>query len=490
MNYMLTIDQSTSGTKALLVDANGRISRKSSLSHTQNYPEPGWVEQDAEQIWQNVLTLIQNLPVEAGVPWKNILGLAITNQRETTVIWDRLTGQPLTPAVSWQCQRGKAICDELVEHAEAIRSKTGLSLSAYYPASKATWLLRNTPGLFNRAADGDLCIGTIDSYLIFRLTGCEVFATDLSNASRTQLFNLDDLDWDEDITDWFNIPKVSLPKINPSDQIFGLTQENILPVRLPIAGVMGDSHAALFGQGCVHQGMAKATYGTGSSIMMNVGNERTSPPAGIAASLAWGWRGQINYVLEGNVTSSGDTLKWLCDELELVETVQEIDELAEKVKSTEGVYLVPAFAGLGAPYFDSLARAAIIGLTRGSRKVHVARAALESIAFQNLAVIEAMGAKLSELRVDGGPTRSPVLMQFQADLIQCPVSCSIYQEISALGAAYMGGLTLGLYAGLEGIAAIKERGHVYNPLLKDEEIGRLKDGWLDAVSRVRTNIMM
>jgi len=484
MKCILAIDQSTSGTKALLVDDEGKIIAKDSLNHPQTYPQPGWVEQDANLIWQNVLELIRGLPEKAGVPWSSIVGLALTNQRETTVAWDRQTGQPLAAAVTWQCQRGERICDSLAEHASEVLAKTGLNLSAYYPAAKAAWLLRNSTEVIDSSESGQLCIGTVDSYLLYRLTQGAVFATDLSNASRTQLMNLDTLDWDEEILSLFQIPRAALPVIHASDAIFGQTAPGILPVCLPIAGVMGDSHAALFGQCCIEPGMAKATYGTGSSIMMNIGSQRMNPPRGIVTSLAWGWQGAIHYVLEGNVTSSGDTLKWLCEDLELFQSVQEIDAMAEQVPTSDGVYLIPAFAGLGAPYFDSSARAAILGLSRGSKKTHVAKAALESIAYQNHAVISAMGKSLTELRVDGGPTRSKILMQIQADILQCRVSCSAYQEISALGVAYMGGIKLGLYSGLGDISAIKQRGHAYEPAIQKEEADKKVRGWQQAVKCV------
>lgn len=485
MSWMLAVDQSTAGTKALLVDQQGQIIAKADRPHHQDYPKPGWAQHDAEEIWQNVVTLINQVPHEAGILHNQLTGLALTNQRETTVAWDRKTGRPLAPAVVWQCQRGADICERLSDYAQPVREKTGLPLSAYYPAAKAAWLLENVDGLKEKAFAGEACIGTVDSYLIYRLTGGRVFATDYSNASRTQLFNLDTLTWDEDIAGWFDIPLQALPEIKASDALFGETEPDLFPSIMKIAGVMGDSHAALFGQGCVSPGMAKATYGTGSSIMINVGTKKALPPAGIAASLAWGWQGQIHYVLEGNVTSSGDTLKWVCDELQLVKTPREIDDLSETVTNTNGAYLVPAFSGLGAPYFDSKARAALIGLARGTNRAHIARAALESIAYQNNAVVEAMQIQLEELRVDGGPTRSDVLMQIQADLLGCTVRCNVAQELSALGVAYMGGIQLGLYSALDKIEAMRKIGRQFKPVRAKEEVDALKAGWQDAVRRVR-----
>ncbi len=485
MSWILAVDQSTAGTKAILADKTGQIIQKADLAHKQAYPKPGWAEHDAEEIWQNVCRLINKVPDAAGIRHSQLAGLALTNQRETTVVWDRQSGKPLAPAVVWQCQRGEAICRQLKSHADQVREKTGLPLSAYYPAAKAAWLLEHVAGLREKAENNQLCIGTVDSYLMYRLTGGTVFATDLSNASRTQLFNVSTLAWDKEIADLFQIPLNCLPDIRPSDSLFGQTASGLFPASMKIAGVMGDSHAALFGQGCVQPGMAKATYGTGSSIMINVGQKKKTPPEGIAASLAWGWQGQVHYVLEGNVTSSGDTLKWVCDELQLTKTPREIDDLSETVPDTNGAYLVPAFSGLGAPYFDSQARAAIIGLSRGTNRAHIARAALESIAYQNSAVVDAMDIKLQELRVDGGPTRSDVLMQIQADLLGCDVQCNAAQELSALGVAYMGGITLGLYESLDTIPAMKKQGRTFSPGLPEETVRDMKAGWQDAVRKVR-----
>lgn len=484
MSFILAIDQSTAGTKALLVDNHGFIKAKDSLPHKQYYPAPGWVEHDAEEIWQNVLKLIKLMVEQASNYNGEIAGLSICNQRETTVAWDRKSGKPLAPAIVWQCQRGAGICEKLSDHSQQIRQLSGLPLSAYFPAAKAAWMLQHVPGLKQKAQNGEACIGTIDSFLIFRLTGGASFKTDYSNASRTQLFNLKTLKWDERLCELFDIPAKCLPEIVFSDSIFGETRENLTIRKLPIAGVMGDSHAALFGQGCLRPGMAKATYGTGSSIMLNVGKSMKEPPEGIAASLAWGWHDEVSYVLEGNVTSSGDTLNWLIDEVELVSSPQEIDELAEQVNSSEGVYLVPAFSGLGAPYFDSKARAALVGMNRGSTRRHIARAALESIAYQNHAVVRAMETELSELRVDGGPTRSSVLMQFQADILSCPVRCSIAQEISALGSAYMGGLKLGFFSEPSQITAWQQAGRIYEPIMTEQQVAELTLGWDQAVKSV------
>ncbi len=484
MEYILGIDQSTSGTKVIVVDKAGRIVGKNTILHSQIYPETGWSQQDGSEIWRNVLTLLKEIPNSLAVPWEQICGLSISNQRETVIIWDKSSGEPLTPAVTWQCQRGKKICQSLQKVAPEVQKKTGLALSPYYSAAKIAWLLENTPGLLQACQKGKALIGTMDAYLLFRLSAGAIFATDISNASRTQLFSLESLAWDEELTKLFKIPIKALPIVKSSDSLFGTTASGLLPKTLPISGVMGDSHAALFGQGCLSMGMVKATYGTGSSIMMNAGFTLPEPPLGISASVGFAFQNQIHYVLEGNVTSSGDTLNWLCHEMELFTDPEEIDCLAELVPDSGGVFLVPAFNGLGAPYFNSSARAAILGLSRGSTRKQIARAALEAIAFQNQAVLAAMGQRIQELRVDGGPTRSRVLMQFQAELIGCPIRVSQDAELSALGAAWMGGLTLGVYGGIDQLLQTKGQGQCFTGILPKEVTDRAKVAWEQAVKQV------
>lgn len=483
--YVIAVDQSTSSTKVFLIDGQGEIVSRFSREHRQFYPKPGYVEHDMEEVWQNVQEGVRTLTED--LPPKSVRALAISNQRETTVFWDRQTGRPVCHAVVWQDVRGAELCESMQEHAKEVRQMTGLQLSPYYPAAKAASVLQSSPALRQMAEEGALCIGTVDSYLIYRLTGGASFCTDVSNASRTQLMNLSTLRWDNRLTKLFGIPMDCLPAILPSDGAFGSVCVEGLP-RLPIAGVMGDSHAALFGQGCLKPGMAKGTYGTGSSVMMNVGSAPIFSENGLSSSVGFGFQGQICYVLEGNVTCCGDTLCWLRDQAEMLGDIQEAEALANSVESTEGVYLVPAFSGLGAPYFDGTARAILCGMNRGTTRAHIVRAALESMAYQDADILEGMqrdmGEPLQELRVDGGPTRNRLLMQWQATLLGCPVQRSGQSELSALGVGYMAGIQTGVYQGLDSIP--QRRGERYLPTLPEKQRQALMSGWREAVSRCRS----
>lgn len=480
---IIAVDQSTSATKVFLLDEKGKIQRRFSQSHQQFYPQSGWVEHDAGEIWRNVCQGISQ--VAEGV--EEVVALALSNQRETTVFWDRETGEPLCKAVVWQDVRGEALCKELEDHASLVHNRTGLTLSPYFPAAKAACVLRADPSLRQKGKTGQLCIGTVDSYLVFRLTGGQVFQTDVSNASRTQLMRLDTTAWDEELCALFDIPMKCLPVIASSDAGFGSTRAKDVPVGIPITGVMGDSHAALFGQGCHRPGMAKATYGTGSSVMMNIGPNAMLSKNGLSTSVGYGFQGSICYVLEGNVTCSGDTLCWLRDEAGLVSDVAEAETLAATVADTEGVYLVPAFSGLGAPYSDGDARALLCGMHRGTNKAVIARAALESMAYQDGDIIIAMeedtGKHLTELRVDGGPTKNQLVMQFQADILNCPIQCAAASELSALGVGYMAGMTTGLYQNLELLTVTK--GDRYEPTKSAAWRKEKIDGWITAVGRCR-----
>ncbi len=480
--HLIVVDQSTSASKAFLLDEKGEIVRRFSKNHQQFYPKPGHVEHDAEEIWQNVREGIAEVASGA----QEIAALAITNQRETTVLWDRNTGLPVCNAIVWQDVRGEALCKELAAHGEEVRAKTGLTLSPYFPAAKAASALREKPELRKKAQEGRLCIGTVDSYLVYRLTGGKVFQTDVSNASRTQLMALQNLSWNQELCDLFGIPMQCLPKIAPSDGAFGMVCVDGLP-SLPITGVMGDSHAALFGQGCHQKGMAKATYGTGSSVMMNIGKQFGLSRFGLSSSVGYAFQGETCYVLEGNVTCSGDTLCWLRDEAGMIDHVAEVERVAATVADTQGVYLVPAFSGLGAPYTDGEARALLCGMNRGTTRAHIVRAALESMAFQDADIIRAMegdtGSSLKELRVDGGPTQNTLLMQLQADLLGCPVQCAFASELSALGAAYMAGITVGLYQGMESVQ--RGAGARYEPGQSATWRKNALEGWKAAVERCR-----
>ena len=474
MKYILSVDQSTSGTKAVLVDHCGVVARKASKPHSQFHPMPGRVEHDASEIWNNVQLLINEVWTEG------IQALAITNQRETTVVWDRATGEPVCPAVVWQDVRGEALCRSISFHADEVLKKTGLTLSPYYPAAKLATVLRERTELRARAESGELCAGTIESYLIYRLTGGAVFATDVSNASRTQLLNLSTLRWDDELLQVFSIPRsVLAPVILHSDAAYGDYRG------IPITGVLGDSHASLFGHGCHASGQVKASYGTGSSIMLNVGEQPVFSRNGLSASVGFGYRGSVCYVLEGNVTCSADTLVWLKDGLQALRDIGEAENIARTVLSTDGVQLVPAFSGLGAPYFDSNARAILCGMSRGTTLAHVVRAALESIAQQNADILDAMaldtGSAIENLSADGGGSVNRLLMQLQADLVPCRVSASSEADMTALGAALMAGLTVGLYSEFKPISYTA----VYEPNLGKTQRNQLRAAWADAVRRAR-----
>ena len=476
MKYILAIDQSTSGTKAAHIDERGEIVRKVSRPHRQFYPAPGRVEHDAEEIYQNTLALIDELGLE------KVQAVAIANQRETTVLWERGSGRPVCPAVVWQDVRGEGLCRELSAHAETVLRSTGLQLSPYYPAAKLASVLRENPGLMRRAKDGELCAGTIDSYLVYRLTGNHY--TDVSNASRTQLMNLASLAWDPALLEIFDIPACLLPEqILPSDADYGTFRG------IPVTGVLGDSHASLFGHGCHTPGAVKTSYGTGSSIMMNVGEAPVFSRNGLSASVGFGANGKVCYVLEGNITCSADTLIWLRDELQLVQSLEEIEPLAASVASAQGVCLVPAFSGLGAPYFDSDARAIISGMNRGTTKAHVVRAALESIAQQNADVLDAMrrdtGMPVTRLNADGGGSVNRLLMQLQADLVPCNVAVSAEKDLTALGAGLMAGIAVGLYESYAAVAGLRAPAAEYAPRMEDADRAAMRAAWADAVKKAR-----
>lgn len=486
--YVLGIDQSTQGTKALLFDENGVLLCRSDLPHRQIIDEKGWVEHDPEEIYSNTVQVVKNLVEQAGIEKEEIAVLGISNQRETALVWDRATGKPIYHAIVWQCARGAAICEELQEHSVQVRKATGLQLSPYFSAAKIAWVLRNVEGAAVRAEKGELCCGTIDSWLVYRLTGGKEFRTDYSNASRTQMFNIGTLQWDEEVCGLFGIPTCALAEVTDSDGLYGWTDfDGYLPKPIPIRGVLGDSHGALFGQGCHQSGMIKTTYGTGSSVMMNIG-EKPVYSEKIVTSLAWGISGKVNYVLEGNINYTGAVITWLKDDLELIQSPGETGELAERANPKDTTYLVPAFSGLGAPHWDNDAKAALMGMTRATRKPEIVKAALESIAYQITDVITAMkdeaGIDISELRVDGGPTRNRYLMQFQSDLTQIPVMVPNAEELSGIGAAYLAGIAQGLYDRTGIFENLERRSYV--PQMSGEERGIRYSGWKEAVKKVLT----
>lgn len=491
-HYLLAIDQSTSATKVMLFNRNAELIERVSVPHKQFYPNQGFVEHDPDEIFNNTISGIKQLIQQSGVDESSISGVSITNQRETAMIWDKTTGKPVSNAAVWQCQRGVAYCNQLKSEnrAQLIKEKTGLIIDPYFSASKLKWIVDNVEGVREKMKEGVLLAGTMDSWLVWKLTGGRVHATDYSNACRTMLLNLKTQDWDDEMIELFSLDRQMLPKLVYSDEIIGTTDPAIVfDNPLPIAGLMGDSHAALFGQNCFSPGMAKATYGTGSSIMMNIGTSPLSPPDGLVTSIGWGRDKSIDYVFEGNIHCTGDTINWLVNDLQLIGSAGETEDLAKSVKGNNGVYLVPAFVGLGAPYWDNQARATISGMSRNANKAHIVRAALESIAYQVKDLIDLMGNEagisLKELRVDGGPTRNNFLMQFQADMLGNSIVRTRIEEVSALGSAFMAGLAFGFWSSIEEIAALRLVDREFEAEMETSEVEKLYAGWLTAVKRAQ-----
>ena len=485
-SYLIAIDQSTQSTKALLFDSQGHICLRVDRPHRQIIDERGYVEHDPEEIYQNLLALIPELIEKTGVDPKEIAAVSISNQRETSVMWERATGKPVYNAVVWQCARGAAICDSLEDHAETVQQKTGLKLSPYFSAAKLAWIMRNVPGIKERAEKGEICCGTMDSYVVFRLTGGKEFRTDDSNASRTQLFNIHTLQWDEELLSLFGIPACCMAQLTDSDGLFGYTDfGGALPAPVPIHCVMGDSHAALFAQGCLTEGMLKVGYGTGSSIMMNIGEKPILSQRGIVTSLAWKLKGQVNYILEGNVNYSGAIVTWLKDQAGLLKTAAESQALAEQANPSDKTYLVPAFSGLGAPYWRSDVSAALIGMSRTTGRAELVRAGLEAIAYQITDIVQLMQQEANipeiELRVDGGPSRNKWLMQFQSDMLKSPVLVPEAEELSCVGVAYAAGMALGLY---DDSIFENNRYFRYEPRMDETTRKEKHAGWKEAVRRI------
>ncbi len=486
MKYILSIDQSTQGTKALLFDEKGALLCRTDLPHKQIINEKGWVEHDPEEIYANTLQVVKNLVDKAGINKNEICALGISNQRETSVCWDKKTGKPLYNAIVWQCSRGAYICDELAKqgHADKVHEKTGIKLSPYFPAAKLAWIFQNVEGVKERAKAGEIAVGTIDSWLVYKLTGGKNFQTDYSNASRTQLFNINTLQWDKELIELFGLDEKCMAQVTDSDGDFGLTDfDGWLDTSIPIRGVLGDSHGALFGQGCLSSGMIKATYGTGSSVMMNIGAKPVMNDS-VVTSLAWKIGGQVNYVLEGNINYAGAVITWLKDDLKLIDKPGETEPLARAANKSDRTYLVPAFSGLGAPYWKSHAKACIVGMTRATGKNEVVKAALDSIVYQISDIVNAMkdsaGITINELRVDGGPTRNSYLMQFQSDMLNIPVRVPDSEELSGIGAAYCAGLSAGIYdkSVFENLKRVS-----YTPSMSESERNDLYDGWKEAIAK-------
>jgi glycerol kinase len=488
--YIISIDQSTSATKAVLFTEDCRLVRRVNIDHQQYYPQAGWVEHDAEEIYRNTVEAIRRV-VAQGEGEEAAYSLSITNQRETVVVWNRLTGKPVCHAVVWQCQRGADICNALKEqgYTELIQQKSGLLIDPYFSASGVKWILDNVEGARAQADRGELLMGTIDSWLVWKLTGGAVHATDYTNASRTLLFNIHTLDWDDDLLRLFTVPRSMMPRPLPCDSIFGeTTVEGVFSAPVQIAGVLGDSHGALAGQMCFSPGMGKATYGTGSSVMVNIGEEAVKAPQGLVTSVGFAACGKVFYAFEGNIHCTGATIKWMVEKLKLIESPAAIEAIARTVPDNGGVYLVPAFAGLGAPWWNSKAKAILCGMTLGTEQGHVCRAALEAIAYQVKDLIDLMtkhaDIQLKELRVDGGPTKNQLLMQFQADMLNACINRSDVEEASAMGAMLMNGLARGLWKNLDEVARLRTHDNRIRSVMADEERNRLYEGWVKAVQTV------
>lgn len=487
MPVILALDQGTTSSRSILFDEKGTLLGLAQKEFKQHYPQPGWVEHDANEIWETQFATLAEVLAKARLEPHNIAAIGITNQRETTVVWDRITGEPIAPAIVWQDRRTASYCDDLRKQgvAPVLQEKTGLILDAYFSATKLKWILDHIPGARQKATNGQLAFGTIDSWLIYQLTKGAVHATDLSNASRTLLFNIHTLQWDPDLLKLFDIPFSILPQVMPSAGIVGNC--TIIPgASIPIAGVAGDQQAALFGQLCTEEGMVKNTYGTGCFMLMNTGQQAIKSNNQLLSTIAWQIDGKTTYALEGSVFIGGAVVQWLRDELKVINSAPDIEKLAATVKSSEGVYIVPAFAGLGAPYWNAHARGALFGLTRGTNHAHIARAALDSIAYQSADLLKCMQADaripIRELRVDGGATANDLLMQFQADLLNCKVVRPVITETTAMGAAFLAGLGVGVWKNQQELSLQWKCERLFEPTLAQTERTALLKGWQRAVN--------
>lgn len=486
--FILALDQGTTSSRSLLFNEKGLIQSVAQKEFKQYYPQPGWVEHDANEIWSTQFGTMAEVMAKAHITVKQIAGIGITNQRETTVVWDRNTGQPIYNAIVWQDRRTAAYCDELkaAGHASSIRQKTGLIIDAYFSATKLKWILDHVEGAREKANKGELAFGTIDSWLTWKLSNGDIHVTDVSNASRTMLFNIHSLQWDEELLRLFDIPPAILPEVKPSSRIYGVTGNIIPESRIPIAGIAGDQQAALFGQMCTQPGMVKNTYGTGCFMLMNTGEKAILSNNNLLTTIAWQVEGVTHYALEGSVFIAGAVVQWLRDELKIIRSSSEVEALAAAVKDSEGVYIVPAFAGLGAPHWNQHARGCIFGLTRGSSNAHLARAALDSIAYQTADVLKAMeadaGISIAELRVDGGATINNQLMQFQSDILNCTVVRPTITETTALGAAYLAGLAVGYWKNIGEIQDQWQADRRFNASIENEKRQTLLNGWQRAVN--------
>lgn len=483
----MALDAGTTSNRCIIFDKEGHICSLSQKEFTQYFPHPGWVEHDPNEIWSTQLGVCVEAMQKIGAHPKDIASIGITNQRETTVVWDKKTGEPIYNAIVWQCRRTASMCDKIKNTplSKKIKEKTGLEIDAYFSLTKLKWILDNVKGATEKAKKGELLFGTIDTWLMYKLTGGKVHATDYSNASRTMMFNINTLEWDKEILDEFDIPIRCLPKVEESSSIFGYTKKEFFGEEILISGVAGDQNTALFGHTCFKAGDAKNTYGTGCFILMNTGDKIVRSKNGLVSTVAWSIGGKTTYALEGSVFSAGSAVQWLRDELHLVDTSPDTEYYATRVNDTAGCYVVPAFTGLGAPYWDQYARGTIVGLTRGVNKYHIVRATLESLAYQTYDVLEAMrkdsGIDISVLRVDGGASQNNFIMQFQSDIINVPVVRPICTESSALGAAFLSGLASGFWKDIKDLERLQTPERIFNPSLTNEERTKKINGWEKAV---------
>ena len=488
--YVLALDQGTTSSRSILFDETSNIVAVAQKEFTQIFPKPGWVEHNANEIWSTQIGTMAEVIANAGIDPSEIAAIGITNQRETTVVWEKATGKPVYNAIVWQSRQTMGICDDIKAKglADKFRQKTGLVVDAYFSGTKVKWILDNVEGARAKAEAGELLFGTIDTWLIWKLSGGKVHVTDYSNASRTLMYNIRDLKWDDELLEILTVPKSMLPEVRPSSEVYGLTAPAVFQgAEIPIAGAAGDQQAALFGQTCFRPGMAKNTYGTGCFMLMNTGSELYTSKNGLLTTIAWGIEGKVEYALEGSIFVAGSAVQWLRDGLKAIEAAQDSEYYAGKVADAEGVYVVPAFVGLGAPYWDMKARGAILGLTRGTTKGHIIRATLDSMAYQTKDVLGAMeadsGIKLQALKVDGGAVANNLLMQFQSDILGVPVDRPVVTETTALGAAYLAGLAVGVWANKEDLIQNWQLNRRFEPTMGADERAKLYAGWQKAVKR-------
>lgn len=488
--YLMALDQGTTSSRCIIFNKQGEIISVAQKEFTQYFPQSGWVEHDANEIFASQVGVMAEAMAKVSLEAEEIAAIGITNQRETTIVWDKKTGEPIYHAIVWQCRRTADYVERLKAegYGEVIRKKTGLIVDPYFSATKIKWILDHVEGARERAEAGELLFGTVDTWLIYKLTKGEVFATDVTNASRTMLYNIHDLCWDDELLEKFNIPKVMLPEVKSSSEVYGMTHESFLGGEVPIAGVAGDQQAALFGQCCFEAGESKNTYGTGCFLLMNTGEKAVESKSGLLTTIAIGRNGMVQYALEGSVFVAGAAIKWLRDEMKMIADAAETETLANSVPDSNGVYVVPAFTGLGAPYWDAYARGAVFGLSRGSGRAHFVRATLESLAYQSCDVIKAMeedsAIPVTSLRVDGGASANNFLLQFQSDILNAEIIRPKVAETTALGAAYLAGLAVSYYESLEEIQSNWQKDKVFEPTLSQECRKALYEGWVDAVSRI------